>query len=179
MATVIMKAPAGMAASTTINLIDGTSTQVDAFGYVTVNSIYVNSLEVAGFIAVLNPTDTMPNFVYNKMTNTTAAVIAASQMAAVESVFDMAGTLGAGATLTLPTVAALAATMPEWVVGMTTKIRVINSGAGAFAWTLTTNTTWTMTGTMTVAQNTWRDFLVTFQSGVAGTITAVGTGTNS
>ncbi len=174
-----MKAPATLPPTSTIILQDGTTTQVDAFGYVTVDSKYINGMEVAGFIAVVNPVDTLPNDAYNAQTNTSAATVTAANLVARNAVLNMTGALGGAAALTLPTVAALVALIPEWVVGMSIHLRVINSGAGAFAWTLTTAATWTMTGTMSVAQNTWRDFLITFQSATTGTVQSVGTGTNS
>jgi hypothetical protein len=174
-----LKAPTGFSTATSVVLIDGTLAVVDAFGYVTVDSKYVDALEAQGFVTVLNPNDTLPNDKYTAQTDTTAAAVAAANLVARNAVLNMTGTLTGGAALTLPTVAALAALIPEWAVGMSIRLRVINSGGGAFSWTLTTATTWTMSGTMTVAQNTWRDFLITFQSGVAGTVQSVGTGTNS
>lgn len=174
-----MKAPTGINNSTTIILPDGTTGTIDAFGYITIDSKYIQGLETAGFVTVLNPIDTLPNDKYTAQTDTTNATVATANMVARNAILNMTGTLGSGQTLTLPTVAQLVALIPEWVVGMSIRFRVINSGGGAFAWTLTTAATWTMTGTMTVAQNTWRDFLVTFQSATTGTVQQVGTGTNS
>ncbi len=58
-------------------------------------------------------------------------------------------------------------------------LRVINQSSGNFAWTVTTATGWTLTGTMTVAQNTFRDFMVSFTSKTAAVLTSVGTGSMS
>lgn len=55
-------------------------------------------------------------------------------------------------------------------------LRVTNTGAGTF--TLTTNTGVTLTGTMTVAQNTWREFVVTMGASTV-TIQSIGVGTYS
>ena len=69
--------------------------------------------------------------------------------------------------------------MWEPKIGSTYRLRVINRSSGNFAWTMTTNTGWTLTGTMTIAQNTWRDFVVTLTSLTAATLQAVGVGTDS
>jgi hypothetical protein len=103
--------------------------------------------------------------------------------AQVETYLLLTGTLTAGANLTLPTVATLAAQMQQLGVVPATnasfKFRVINASGGAFSWTVVTNTGWTLTGTMTIAQNTWRDFVVTFNSATTATLYSVGTGTYS
>ena len=112
---------------------------------------------------------------YTANTATTAATLtAASVSGAAEVIVNMTGTLGAGAALTLPTVAQLVAAAPTLVSGATYKLRVMNTGAGAFAWTVTTATGWTLTGTMTVAQNTYRDFLVTMNSASTATLLSLG-----
>jgi hypothetical protein len=56
-------------------------------------------------------------------------------------------------------------------------LRITQTGTNAF--TLTTNTGMTLTGTMTVALNTFRDFVVTYVSLAAVTIQSIGTGTYS
>ncbi|KVT62181.1 hypothetical protein WK54_07680 [Burkholderia ubonensis] len=77
----------------------------------------------------------------------------------------------------------LIASLPSVVqsnpVGLTWQLRVINSSGGAFAWTVTTNTGWTLGGSMGVNQNTFRDFVVTITSATTATIQSVGTGTQS
>jgi hypothetical protein len=177
---VIMKSPSNINTGAAVILQDGTSATVDAFGFITVDSKYVAGQMAQGFLPMIAANDALPEALYNDMTNTTAATIAAAALVAKDCTIDMNGTLGAGAALTLPTVAQLVALIPGWNVNMVIKLRVMNSGAGAFAWTLTTATGWgTLLGTATVAQNTWRDFLITFQSATAATFNARGTGTNS
>lgn len=56
------------------------------------------------------------------------------------------------------------------------QLRIVNSGAGTL--TLTTNTNVTLTGTMTVLTNTWRDFVVTMNA-TTMVIRSVGVGTYS
>ncbi len=92
----------------------------------------------------------------------------------------LSGTLGAGANVQLPTVADLVAALPNAKVGASYRLRIINASSANFAWTVTTNTGWTLVGTMTIAQNTWREFVVTIPSILASaTLQSVATGTYS
>ncbi|PXX15856.1 hypothetical protein C7399_109191 [Paraburkholderia tropica] len=121
---------------------------------------------------------------FNVATNTAAFTLTAQQIAgAAQNFLNLTGTLTAAANAQLPTVAALIAALPQVVQGSPTgisfQLRVINSSSGAFAWTLTTNTGWTLNGTQSVAQNTWRDFIITITSATTATIQSVGTGTQS
>jgi hypothetical protein len=61
--------------------------------------------------------------------------------------------------------------------GMAYTLRLVQTGAGTM--TLGAGTGVTLTGTMTVPQNTTRDFVVTFNSTTTCTIQAIGTGTFS
>lgn len=94
-----------------------------------------------------------------------AAAVGASQV-----VLSMSGTLIAAGAATLPTAAALIAARPDLAIGGSYRLRVLNSGAGAFAWTMTTNTGWILVGGMVVAQNTGYDFIVTITSGTTATL---------
>jgi hypothetical protein len=92
--------------------------------------------------------------------------------------------LSSGATaLTTPTVAAaltaLAAIqkLPNNGQGLQYVLRVINTNAGTL--TLTMDASFTASGTLTLATNTWREFIVTLTSATAGTWQAIGTGTTS
>lgn len=176
--TTLMKAPSGAASQ--IFFRDGSTANVDANGYIACPIDFVPDLERVGFTdtSALRG-ETLPLSIYTAMTDTTNATILAASMVGSDITINMTGTLGSGQTLTLPTVAQLIAALPEAVVGQRLKMRVINSGAGNFAWTLTTATTWTMVGTQSVAQNTWRDFYLSIDSAVTGTVTQRGTGTNS
>lgn len=90
---------------------------------------------------------------------------------------QMTGALGAGANAQLPTVAAMAAALHTPTVGTSFRLRITNASSGAFAWTVTTNTGWTLTGTMTVNQSTWREFVVTLTSLTTAVLQSVATGT--
>lgn len=64
-------------------------------------------------------------------------------------------------------------------VGTAYRFRVTNASSGAFAWTIVTNTGWTLGGTMTINQNTWREFVLTLNSLTTATLQSVATGTFS
>lgn len=150
-------------------------------GAATIVMRYINS--VVGWVSWDTGVTDLP-VQYLAMTNTSAApVISATFMQAPEMVINMTGTLGAGAALTLPSAPNFVPHLPRgFVLGATYKLRVINSGAGAFAWTVTTNSGWTLNGTMTVAQGTFRDFVVTLGGTLAAptaTLQTTGVGTFS
>lgn len=118
---------------------------------------------------------------YNTNTATSAVTLTGANVTggSAETVLALTGTLGADANATLPTVAGMVAALPDAAAGQTFKLRVINESSANHVWTVITNTGWTLTGTMTVAQNTWRDFVVTLTSLAAATLQSVGTGTYS
>lgn len=121
---------------------------------------------------------------YNTNTSTAGTTLTAANVsgAVAEVVLNMTGTLVGAANAQLPTVASLLAVLHATTVGTSFKLRIINSSSGNFAWTVTTNTGWTLNGTMSINQNTWRDFIVTV-TGVGGsaaaTLQSTGTGTFS
>ena len=118
--------------------------------------------------------------VYDNAATSGATLSAASLTGATDLVtISMNGTLGAGANIQLPTVASIVALIPAAVAGQTYQLRILNASSANFAWTVTTNTGWTLSGTMTVAQNTWRGFVITLSSLSAATLRSIGTGTNS
>ncbi|WP_321921706.1 hypothetical protein [Burkholderia sp. BCC1998] len=140
-----------------------------------------DQVSLTNAILGINP---LQEAIYNTAANTTAFTAAGSQISgAAQTFFNLTGTLAAGQALTLPTVANLIAALPASVqqnpVGITWQLRVINSSGGAFAWTVTTNTGWTLGGSMGVSQNTFRDFVITITSATTATIQSVGTGTQS
>ena len=140
--------------------------------------------DVAGIQAAILGINPWQATIFNAATNTTGFTATQSQIMGAEfTVLNLSGTLGAGAALTLPTVANLIATLTpsQAVVGASTQLRIVNSSGGAFAWTVTTNTGWTLAGTsQAIAQNTWQDYIVTLTNVGAtptATLQAVGKGT--
>lgn len=110
---------------------------------------------------------------------TTQTLTAAMVGVANKQFVSHLSTGGAAPSLTLPTVAALLAAFPGLVAGSSYVLRVINANSGTA--TVVTNTGWTTSGTLTLATNTTRDFVVaiTSVSLATATITSIGTGTQS
>lgn len=100
---------------------------------------------------------------------------------AADNTLNLTGTLGGGAAITMPTAANLLASIPNPYINQSFNLRIINSSAATFTWTVTTSTGNTLNGTQTIAQNTWRDYYVTITNVLAPAVTyqAVGTGTQS
>lgn len=116
---------------------------------------------------------------YKTNTTTVGATLSATNCSGgqVLTALYMTGTLGGAANAQLPTVAALVAAIPGCVAGQTYVLRFANQSSANFAWTITTNTGWTLAGTVAVAQNVWTDFLVTFTTLSAATFQNIGSGT--
>lgn len=94
-------------------------------------------------------------------------------------VLNLTTALGAGATATLPTVANLVTAMTSAslnpTAGSSYELDIYNSSSGNFAWTTTTNTGWTLSGTaQTIAQNTTRKYIVTLTTLTAATLQSIG-----
>lgn len=122
-----------------------------------------------------------PNNSYGILTNTSSTTAPAAKLVGgdAEVVLALTGTLTAGATLTTDTAANILAALPNYYIGQTYTLRIINESGGAFSWTVAGGTGVTVTGTATIAQNTWREFQVTVTSNTAVALQSVGTGTNS
>lgn len=118
---------------------------------------------------------------FNTNNATASATLTAANVTGGNASVDLAltGALGAAANAQLPTVASMIAAMNNAAAGDSFRLRIINESSGAFAWTVTTNTGWTLTGTMTIAQNTWREFVVTIGANSTATLQNVAVGTFS
>jgi hypothetical protein len=127
----------------------------------------------------------LPSFTTNQAYNTNTATSGTTLTGAnisggqIEVTLAMTGTMGGDANAQLPTVANLVAAIPNAVAGQVYKLRIINESSANHVWTITTNTGWTLNGTMTIAQNTWRDFYVTLTTTSAAVLQSIGTGTFS
>lgn len=126
------------------------------------------------------PTGGVPQTQYTAIATNTPATLTGAQMAGAGDVtVNMTAALAGAGTLNSATAAQIVAAIPGAQPGFSYNLRVINSSSGNFAWTLTTATGITLTGTMTIAQNTWRDFYITLTSLTAVAIQNIGTGTFS
>ena len=108
--------------------------------------------------------------------NVTAGTLAAGNITGAQFVTLMSTNALPGAQTTR-TATQMVADVANVLTNDTYVLRIINTGAGTL--TLTAGGGVTLTGTMTVLVNTWRDFVVTFTSATTMTVQTVGTGTYS
>lgn len=109
---------------------------------------------------------------YHVDTSTAAETMTGSEISGGSiTAVSFTGTFAGAAAITLPTTANLFAAMPASIVanpvGNSWLLRILNQTGGGFTLTVTTNTGWTVNGTMTIATATWRDFIVTLSGTVA------------
>lgn len=118
---------------------------------------------------------------YTAVAGGTPATLTGAQMAGANQVnVDMTATLGGAGTLNTAAATAIVAAIPSAAVGQTYVLRITNRSGANFAWTLTAGAGVTVTGTATINQTTFREFLVTLTSLTAVAIQATGvTGTAS
>ena len=88
-------------------------------------------------------------------------------------IVDNTGT--GGIVATLPTVAAVVALIPGWVVGTSFLLWYKNTGNQTMTLTVDASAQWTMTGTMTAATTTTRVYMCIIASAVTGTVYSLGT----
>lgn len=121
------------------------------------------------------------NAIVGAQTLTVLNVLAAAANANVPDtvVLNLTGTQTGAATVTTPTAVLWIAAIPNLILGNSYILRVINSSSGAFTITVAGGTGVTVNGTATVAQNTWREFIVNFPTATTVTMQSIGTGTYS
>jgi hypothetical protein len=126
-------------------------------------------------------TDSTKYAAFNTNVTTVSATLSAANVTGGLASVDLAltGTLGSGQNVTLPLVTALTAAMATPTIGSSYRLRIINESSANFAWTVVTNTGWTLTGTMTINQSTWREFVVTLNTLTTATLQSVAVGTYS
>lgn len=131
-------------------------------------------------LAITPLTIPLSQVAYNAVSGNTPLTLTAANMAGQNEVYvNLTAALGGAGTVTTDTAANIIAQIPNAQVGQTYKLRIINSSSGAFAWTVAGGTNVTPSGTLTIAQNTWRDFVVTIATATTVTMQSVGTGTQS
>jgi hypothetical protein len=134
-----------------------------------------------------------PTVGYAVFGNTGSITMPAAQMSTGRDIsyVNMTGALAANATLTTDTAANIITLLQGLfgpnvnVVGTTWALRISNASTGAFSWTVAGGTGVTVTSmgggatSLAIAQNTWREFLVSVTSATTVTLVSVGTGTVS
>lgn len=126
--------------------------------------------------------DGEPDAAYNTNSATAGATLTAANVTGGSASVDLnlTGTLSGAANAQLPTVANLVKSLWAAKVGDTYRLRIIKSSADANAWTITTNTGWTLTGpTFTIASGAWLEAVITLTSLTAATFQTVARGTYS
>lgn len=125
-------------------------------------------------ISTVSP-EALPRTKYVATTAGTST-LAAGDMTGAQNVF-LAASGGTTPSLTTRTATQLYGDVPNASVGSSYFFRIINTNSGTL--TLVMDASVTATGTLTVATNTTRDFVVTFTSATAATMKCVGVGTIS
>ena len=116
----------------------------------------------------------LPAAQYTTSSVTTGSIAAGVITGAGESFWLQTGATP-GAQL-VRTAAQLLADTPNGHIGQVQRFRILNTGAGTLTLTTDAGTTVTISGTATVAQNTWRDFMLTFNTATTATVQSVGAG---
>ncbi len=135
------------------------------------------TLSAQGTGVVLN-TSSLNFFELNPTTVADAAAVTYTA-AQLKSGLILRDPNGAGRADLFPTAADLLAAVPGAVVGTSFIVTIRNTADAAETITMTTNTGLTLSGTMTIAQNAQKDFLVNFTdvSTAAVTIYSMGSTT--
>lgn len=155
-------------ASDTINGVAATSGLLQHVGSI---ATYFCSLAGVWRALTVTPIQAVFNTITTAGTNSN---LTAGNITGGESNVDLnlASGATAGFTITLPTVASLVQSLHGVSIGQSYRLRMINRAG--FTGTVTTNTGWTLTGVMTLATITARDFDVTLTSLTTATIQDVG-----
>lgn len=172
--------PSGAAVVITGGTIDGTP-----IGGTAPAAVKATTLSASGLTSLAGVGSSVPQQSYAAVSTAPTVNVLALTGAnvcggSVATWLNLTATLSAGAAATLPTVANLITAMQAAglnpIAGGTYELNLMNSSSGNFAWTITTNTGWSaLTGTMTVAQNTYRKCIVTFGAGLtAAALQSVG-----
>jgi hypothetical protein len=121
------------------------------------------------------------NSVYNTDATAGSFTMPAADIVGAQAfvVLALTGALGANATATLPSAASTIAATHSPAVGDSWNLRIRNVASG-FQWTIAAGTNFTLgTGTYTIANNTFRDFIVTVTGTNSMTLQDIGGGTIS
>ena len=151
--------------------INGAATLVLA-----VNNAYVVIIDLGGG-AWLSPVG-LPAAKFSTINVTTGTLAAGKASGAEFTVLQSTNATPGNQAMRTP--AQILADTPGLAVGASYVLRIVNTGAGSLTLTTDSGSGFTMTGTsFVVAQNAWKDFVVTINSGTTGTVQGVGYGTFS
>ena len=172
-------------AGTYLSPDSGTPTQVYVYGLTGSSNIYLNianpiSDRITGAVAfdptkiiVAGANRPLPATKFTSI-NVTVGTLAANAITGAQHTVCLSTNATPG-TQTTRTATEMVSDTGSVIIGDVYHLRIANTGAGVF--TLGAGSGVTVTGTATVAQNTYRDFRVTFNSMTAMTFQNIGAGT--
>lgn len=163
MPSITLKAPTGTTGIVQASK-SGTSVTIDANGNASIDVRDIGDLLAVGW-TVVNPPGTPPGKYATGALQ--SAVIPAASLAGGGAV-EYENTGVTPANLQLDTAANVLAQIPNVTPGFAWEINIRNSSSGANTATITTNTNWTLHGTMTIAQNVTRAFLAVVNAAGTG-----------
>lgn len=157
-------------------VIDGTLTQTGVATFAA-QDIHTLGLTVATTKPLIQGTCNLPKLIATAKTSGAGAwTITAAELVGG---FIIDATATGGSAPTMPTVAAVVAVLPGYIVGTT--IRLVFKNTGTQTATLTTDALaqWTMEGIATIITKETREFLCRIESATAGTVYSIGHSTTT
>ena len=116
-------------------------------------------------------------FTYNPANASVAGVATDIFGSGIIKVMSMTATLTGPATYTLPSIASIIAALPTLMSGQTFGLRIMNLSSQT--WTIAASAGWSLTGVMTIATATWRDFQIQYLSPTSMLLSDMGQGTTA
>lgn len=110
--------------------------------------------------------------------NVTTGTLAAGNASGAQMTY-LTSTNATPGSQAMRTPAQILADTPGLSIGQSYTLRIINTGAGTFTLATDSGAGFTISGTATIAQNVFRDYVVKILTGTTGSITEVGNGTYS
>ena len=170
---------------TYINKTAFNATLAGGSGVTLVGSVIVPANSTAVYRVIWTGTDTLsmtqlsvtsnavlPNAIVTTL-NATTGSLPAGAITGGQEVYLVSSNATPGAQL-VRTAAQMLADTPNGAVGMSWKVRIINTGAGNFTLTQDAGNTVTITGDVVIPQDSWVDYVVTLTGAATATMQSVG-----
>ena len=116
--------------------------------------------------------DVLPSAIVTTL-NATTGSLPAGAITGGQAVYLVSSNATPGAQL-VRTAAQMLADIPNGAVGMSWKVRIINTGTNAFTLTQDAGNTVTITGDVVILQESWIDYVVTLTGAATATMQSVG-----
>ena len=170
---------------TYINKTAFNATLAGGSGVTLVGSVIVPANSTAVYRVIWTGTDTLsmtelsvvsntslPNALVTAL-NATTGSLPVGAITGAKEVYLVSSNATPGAQL-VRTAAQMLADTPNGAVGMSWKVRIINTGAGNFTLTQDAGNTVTITGDVVIPQDSWVDYVVTLTGAATATMQSVG-----